>query len=535
MIPKTACRLLAAAIVALFVIHCSPGPIPKDRKTDYDAIVVGAGMGGLSAGVHLALGGMKVLVLEQHHKVGGCTSSFKRGDFTFDAALHAMAGGGGNSSLAKLLDKAGISEKVELIRLTDYYRSIFPGIDFTYPNDLGLSEAALIEKWPDEKEGIEKFYELMRDIHDDMMELSSLSLKSPFMQSVTKALTPLMQYTFFKYRKTTLKEVLDEHFRDEKLKAVMGQLWVYYGPPPSRLWAPIFLLASYKYLNEGAWHIKGTSQALANAYRDRILELGGKVLTGNLVDSILVEDGRVRGVSTERGATYTAKYVVSNADPFQTFFKLVGEDKLPAEYVGSIRSLKPSNSLVGVYLGLDVMPMFWNNDSYEIIYNPTLDAEKNYESMMNGAYDNCAMTMTYYTNLGDPIYSPKGKSVLVFHSYSDIKFWPEDREQYRLKKEMVANKLIKQAELFFPGLRHHTEVKEIITPRTIRNFTLHKDGIPYGWDFDLEQALKRLPKKTPINGLYLAGSWTTPGHGVSAVQISGYQAARLILDREGME
>ena len=98
-------------------------------------------------------------------------------------------------------------------------------------------------------------------------------------------------------------------------------------------------------------------------------------------------------------------------------------------------------------------------------------------------------------------------------------------------KEKVFNQLITLTENVLPGLREHIVVKEVITPRTLETFTLQKDGIPYGWDFTPNQGL-RLTNNTPIKGLYLASSWTNPGHGVSTAQISGYQAAMLILDGE---
>lgn len=527
--------LLAFCILASFTLSCKQTPIPHDQPTDYDVIVIGSGMGGLSAGAHLASKGMKVLLLEQHHKVGGCTSSFSRGEFNFDIALHEMAGGGGDSALAQLLKEAGVYDKIELIRIPNLYRAIFPNVDFTYPADMDAAVKALSEKWPEEKEGIEKFHKLMVDINADVMELGDkLFTASRTKMLFTMIQVPFRQPTLFKYYKATLKDVLDKHFKDEELKAVVSQLWVFYGPPPSKLWAPIFLLANHTYLVEGTWHIKGSSQALSDAYAERIVEMGGKVKTGTLVTSIIVENDRVRGVKTELGETYTSRYVVSNADPFQTFFKLVGEDKTPKKLVKKIKSMKPANSIISIYMGLDVEPSFWNTSEHATFYSTSLDADEIYKNMMEGNYDKAACMLTFYTNLGDEWYAPPGKSVLVLAAFSDIKTWPKDREQYQIKKQKIADQLISLAENVFPNLKEHIVVMEVATPRTFEAFTLQKDGIPYGWDFVPNQAM-RLPNTTPIDGLYLAGSWTSPGHGVGTAQISGYQAARLILDREGVE
>jgi len=529
-------RVLALPAFLIFIIYCincaSVSPVSTEKEIDYDVIIVGGGLGGLSAGAHLATGGMKVLLLEQHHKVGGCTTSFSRGEFNFDVALHEMAGGGsGEKTLIDLMKLAGVYDKVELIKIKNLYRAIYPGVDFTYPGDLDAAIKALSERWPHERRGIVKFHRLMGEIHTEAQAFGDLYRKGFFYRNTVMVQAPFKQEHLFKYLMTPVQDILDECFSDPEIKAVVSQFWVYYGPPPSRLWSIIFMSANYSYLKYGSYQVMGSSQALSNAYASRIKELGGVVKTGTLVTSIMVEKGKAVGVKTENSDTFTSRYVVSNADPFQTFFTLVGKEKTPAGIGRKIRKLKPGVSLVGVYMGLDVPPSFWNCTDHEIFYNSSLDPDENYKNMMAGNYEKGAAAITFYTNLGDPFYSPPGKSVLVIHAYSEIKMWPEDRDQYREMKERVGDQLITLAENVLPGLKDHIVVKEIITPRTLKAFTMQKDGIPYGWDFTPSQGL-RLTNDTPIKGLYLAGSWTNPGHGVGTAQISGYQAAMLILDVE---
>jgi hypothetical protein len=249
------------------------------------------------------------------------------------------------------------------------------------------------------------------------------------------------------------------------------------------------------------------------------------------VAAIEVEAGRVRGVTTADGERIPSRYVVSNADPWQTFERLVGEAELPPGWLKRLDRMEPANGLMAVYLGLDTEPSTWGVRDHEIFYNTTLDAERAYTSMMSGAYDDAVLTLTFYTNLGDDFYAPPGKSVLVLNTYTDIRTWPADRAAYAAEKERVAGRMMELAERVLPGLSRHVEVMEVATPRTLQSFTLVQAGTPYGFDRTPEQ-WAFLPNHSPIDGLFLAGAWTTPGHGVGTAQLSGRETARQVLERE---
>ncbi|HUT78932.1 MAG TPA: NAD(P)/FAD-dependent oxidoreductase [Polyangia bacterium] len=523
---------ITAAALTLLGFSCAPGQrLSHSGDYDYDAVVVGAGMGGLSAATHLAVGGLKVLVLEQHSKVGGMATSFTRGDFTFDVALHEMSLGSGDGSLLNSLEAAGIADRVELIRVPKLYRAVFPGFDFTIENDFQKVQDDLCARWPEECDDIRAYHVLMHQIHDDLIALRDLYRRSAITAALLKLTVPIKQPTLFKYHKHTVAQVLDEYFEDPELKAVLGAFWPYYGPQPSRLYAPTFLLANYSYHTAGAWQIKGTAQVLAEAYRARIEELGGEVRTGTRVDRILVGRKGVTGVVTAEGETIETRYVVSNADPFQTFNRLVGEERTPRETQKALETMKPSNSLVGVYLGLDVEPSFFGVDDYEIFWFSSLDADAMHAAMMEGRWQEGALSITIYSNLDPASYAPPGKSVVVLNAYSSMESWPERGPGYEQAKAAMVETLIDIAGKALPGLRDHIEVKEGMTPRTIAQYTSQHLGVPYGWESTPEQNM-RMHNATPIPGLFLAGAWTMPFHGVSVAQLSGQKAAMLILDQE---
>ncbi|MFH1465206.1 MAG: FAD-dependent oxidoreductase [Pseudomonadota bacterium] len=515
-------------LLALAALLAAPAALAAEAPAEpFDVVVVGGGMGGLSAGALLSSYGFHVLLLEQHHKVGGCTSSFERGGFHFDTALHEMLGGAPGTQLGEVLHAAGVDDKVELIEIPVLYRAIFPDVDFTMPADRAAAEAALCARWPAECPGIHAFHEEMRQVAEQSSELADMQRRT----SLSKLLIPLQQPAVVRNLRANFQDVLDRYLQDEALKAVLGQLWIYYGPPPSELWAVMGLSANHGYLTQGAYHIRGSSQALADAYAERITELGGEVRTGVRVAAIDVEAGRVRGVTTADGERVPARYVVSNADPYQTFNHLVGAEQLPPGWLKRLERMEPSNGLMAVYLGLDTEPSTWGVADHEIFYNSTLDADRAYASMMTGAYDAASLSLTFYTNLGDDFYAPPGKSVLVLNTYADISTWPADRDAYAAEKERVAAIMMALAERVLPGLSAHVEVQEVATPRTLQSFTLAQAGTPYGFDATPEQWMS-LPNHTPIDGLFLAGAWTSPGHGVGTAQLSGREAARQVLERE---
>jgi len=452
-----------------------------------------------------------------------------------------MAGGGPgkeDQGLYNLLDACGVGKKVDLYELPEFYRSVYPGVDITMPNNWEDWDATLKERWPEESEGVDKFHTLCSNVMTDMLSLMDIFRSWGFDVFLIKAQVPFKQKTFYHWSSRTLGELMDDCFTNEDIKAVVSQLWIYYGAPVPDESALILLDATDAYLNGGIWHVKGTSQALSNAYAERIEELGGSVKVGELVTKIIIEDGMATGVETALGNTYSARYVVCNTDPYQMVFKLIGEENLPKGYVDKLKGMKTGNSLFGVYMGLNIDLKEKGHTFTEVLYNTSKDSAALYENMMKGDYKNGATTITIYSNYGDPIYAPPGKSVVVLHAYSDYNVWPKDQAEYLKMKEEKANELISLAANVIPELADPSiiEVREIITPVTLQEFTMNEGGGIYGFYLNPEQ-WDKISHITPIDNVFIASNWTQIWHGVGfgSTQVNGWLAARLILDREGIE
>lgn len=494
----------------------------------FDAVIIGSGLGGLSCAAAFARQGFKALVLEQHDKPGGYATSFKRpGGFEFEVSLHSTTVGERNG-LHNLIPGFPEITEIEFVPHPTLYRAIFPNHDIRVPNrNLPGYIDLLTKAFPEEKEGVNALFEEMKQLSQEINRLT----RNP--GNVDMSRFPVEYPHVVRFSGSTWGKIVDEKIKDAKLKAIISSLWVYYGLPPSKLASIYYGLPTYGYLTGGGFYPKGRSQTISNALASFIEARGGKVLLGSRVDKILVKDDTAYGVRMADQHEYTGRVVVSNANAYDTFHTMLDRDEHLKEYLARMDGFSVSLSSFQIFLGLkrDLVHELGVTDT-EIFYYPTYDMEASYEGARNADLSQPRFGLTLYDNLF-PGYSPKGKntiSLLTLQGYDHWKpyaagYWSGNKQEYRAEKERMAELLIRQAEkLILPGLSKAIEVKEIGTPLTNVRYTRNYRGAIYGWDQTLDNSNpRRLPHATPIKNLYLAGAWTSPGHGYGAVIPSGLQ------------
>ncbi|MGK8524832.1 FAD-dependent oxidoreductase [Nocardia asteroides] len=285
--------------------------------SDYDAIVIGAGNAGLTAAATLQRGGVRTLLLERHNIPGGCATSFRRGRFEFEVALHQLSGVGVEGQPISLREglfaQLGIADKLEFVQEHDLYRAVIPGrLDVTLPADWEAAAVALDEQAPGNKDRVSRFFELVKQV--------------TFWQVAAMRGMPVEQIdpALFRYGLRPLKDVLDEYFDDDRIKLALGTYWSYLGQPPSKLRFQDLALTLFAYFEFKPWHVRGGSQAMSTAVLDTFLEAGGEVRFNTGVEAILTTGGRAFGVRLDDGTEVTAPDVVSNASLPTTYGMLDG-------------------------------------------------------------------------------------------------------------------------------------------------------------------------------------------------------------------
>lgn len=494
----------------------------------FDAIIIGAGLGGLSCAAAFTRQGFKPLILEQHYRAGGYATTFERpGGFVFDVSLHSTTVGE-RDGIHNLIPGLPEITDVKFVPHPNLYRVIYPDYDIRVPQkDLAGYIDILTGHFPDEKQGIKGIFEDMQGVSKDISKLSSAR------GQIDMTKFPVEYPYLFKSYGKTWGDMLDERIKNPKLRAIISTLWLYYGLPPSKLASIYYAMPTIGYLEDGGYYPIGRSQNISNAMVKFIEERGGKVMLQNHVEKILVKDHSAYGVRTDDGKEYTAKVVVSNANAYDTFHTMMEEDEFLKDYLMRMNQLSISLSSFQVFLGLkkDLIGEIGITDT-EIFYETGYDIEAGYKTALDADIENAGYGITLYDNIYRG-YSPEGKNTINIISLQgfdhwkkyEADYWKGNKTAYLAEKERMADILINMAEkTLLPGLSKAIEVKEIGTPLTNVRYTGNYRGAIYGWDQTLDNSgPRRLPHTTPIKNLYLSGAWTSPGHGYGGVLWSGLE------------
>ena len=458
----------------------------------WDAIVIGSGIGGMSAAGFLAkVGKMKVLVLEKHWERGGQTHVFRRDGACWEVGLHYVGGIEKGSIVRTLIDFLS-GGALEWNPMTDEFeRFIYPGLELAVPSDAGRYRARLIERFPDEERAIRAYF---RDLHA-AAQWHVLGMQQQF-------LPPPLGFLIKQWRRLgaakatqTTAEYLNRHFRSPQLKALLATQWGDYGLPPKESAFAVHALVVDSYMN-GAWFPKGGAGRIARAFEQGIEASGGAIKVSHEVTSILIEGGRAVGVKAldRRGAepvevVFRAPIVISDVGARATYRRLLPTDgeigRRTAKARACIDALEGGYSAVSLYIRL-AQPAstlgvkgenYWINTTFE---HDELEAET--AATLAGAPRHAYLSFPSAKS-GDDRFP--NAEVITFVRPDAFAAWRggstgQRGPQYAELKTRIAEGLLKLADSAVPGLKALTRYSELSTPLTMEDFTSHPAGRFYG-------------------------------------------------------
>jgi prolycopene isomerase len=495
----------------------------------YDVVVIGAGNGGLAAAAKLAQEGVNVLLLERHNIPGGAATSFCRGRFEFEVALHQLSGLGTREKPGLLrleLNKLGVMDDLEFVEISDLYHvATADGFRITLKTNRDETIAILKDKFPHEKDAIQSFFDLATNYANDMIGAFIFRDPEPSRQKYPN---------LYKYAFRNSKEVLDDYFSDTLLKAVLSVYWGYIGVPPTRLAFAYLAMVLFQYMEFKPYHVKGGSQALSNAILNKFISNGGTVRFNCGARKILVGDGRIKGVITDNDDEISAEYVVSNASPVTTYSHLIDAGHVPEDTAVEMRGRNLSTSAFTLFIGFDCEPeQLGITESTNFLMDATDISDGLLDRMNRPDIKDELMVLSCY-DVSDPEFSPPGTCQVNVVTLKYGEPWLRiSPRQYHDVKFRCADAMLKRIYEIYPEAKNHIEEIEVGTPLTHMRYLGHPLGAIYGYEMLTKDSLFFQPgRHSPIEGLSFAGGWAGD-NGFEPTLRSGISAAKSIIRRIG--
>jgi phytoene dehydrogenase-like protein len=495
----------------------------------YDVVVIGAGLGGLTAGAILARAGRKVLVIERSNSVGGAASSYKSGDLFVEGSLHETSDPHHpHDPKHDALTRAGVIDAVKWIPSEVFYevRGGPLAQPFTMPDSFDEAGRALTERFPQARAGIDQLLDDMERIAANAGRLSN------------GAEPPSADF------RMSLLQKLDQLFGDnEAVKCALAANLSYFHDDPATLWWPFFAMAQGSYLQSGGRYVQGGSQRLSSALGRAIRAAGGELLVRRLVSGVTPDSGG--GVST---VTHTAKdgsdprtvegtRIIGNAAPeaVAALMPQAAAEKFMASYAHEA----PSASLFALTLGLSKPPREFGIKVYSTQLLPP--DMKRFSDYARGARLMAEepgslmppMSVVDYAAIDSGVPAPP--YVLSVLGPDHLSNWDSsDMDGYREKRGRWQQAIVSYLDTIYPGLADAIVASSFNSALSVRQYLNAPHGAVYGFAPSPLNAADPIPRRSPrtvVPGLYLASAYAGFG-GYSGVVQSAGVCADMIL-REG--
>lgn len=446
--------------------------------TDYDDLVIGAGMGGLTVGALLAAAGRKVLVVEAHDTPGGYAHTFRMKDFRFCAQVHYIFNCGQGESIHQLLDTIGVADEVPFVRLDPegFDHVVVAGERTKIPNGLGKLRQRLVRRYPEAAEPLRRYFATITTLGEELESVGDI----PARPGVELLRSAVRARHVIRYLRWTLEDLYDHVHMPPRLRTILaGQSGDYLLPPRDvSLLLHTALVCGY---DRGAYYPKRHFFHFIETIVKTITERGGTVLLEHEVAKIEVEGKRVTGIRTVDGTLLQARRYISNLDPKVTL-ALSGQPQKKAQRYGY------SSSTFNLFLGIRGIDLRDHGfGSHNVWHWPNDDMNRTYDDQLvrHDLSDPWLFLSTPTLHSDEPGLCPSDQQILEVATSCDYgrfaRLRKDDRRAYNLEKKRIRERIETiLEERYIPGLRSHITMRVTGTPTTNERYCRAPEGNAYG-------------------------------------------------------
>lgn len=479
---------------------------------DFEDLVIGAGMAGLSVAALLAKSGRRVLVVEAHDVPGGYAHTFRMRDFRFCAQVHYIFGCGEGETIGRILGKLDLDHAIPFVRLDPegFDHIVVGGDRFRIPNGLSKFRERLLRRFPSWRTPILRYFDIVTAVAEELDRTDELPSRLTPWTVVRSA------YRFrhlIRYATSTLGNVYDAIHAPPLLRAILaGQCGDYLLPPRDvSFLLHVALVHGY---DRGAYYPKNHFGHFVETIADSIRNTPGcAVLLEHEVERIQAAQGRVTGVRTKNGKTFTAQRYISNMDPHRTA-SLVGWNHFKPEEDKRFH-YEYSAGTFTMYLGVRGLDLRDHGfGSHNVWHYPDENIERHYDDQLirNNLTNPWLFMSTPTLHSDTPGICPPGHQILEVATACDHAHFAalrmRDRRRYNQEKKKVRDTILDILEAHYvPGLRKHLALQVMGTPATNERFCGAPAGNSYGASLVPKNiSLERKPYRTSLDNLWIANA-----------------------------
>lgn len=506
---------------------------------EFDAVVIGSGMGGLGVASILAQQGQRVLVLEQHTVIGGLTQSYDREGYRWSVGMHYVGDVGSKNTLTwKMFDYTTQGGLTWAHLPPVYNRMMVRGKEYRIPAGRDAYRDALISWFPEEEEAINQYMELLQRAAKSSAPFFAIKA---FPAQIPTPDLDQASVPFREFASKTTAEVISSLTDNTELMAVLCANWGDYGLEPSRSSFAMHAMLNKHYLN-GASYPHGGGRAFADTMVP-IIEKAGAVYHSAEVEEILVEDGRTRGVRLISGEEIEARIVISNAGLQNTFGRLMADKTREAYGLDKMRdAVTYTGPFVGLHIGLEGSAETLGFEHANIWAHPSDDFDGNLAAHKADFDAPFPFYFVTFASTKDPTWEETfpNKSTIEMYAFTDYSHfegfagtrWQKRGADYDAMKAKIEERMLTDLYKMVPGAEGAVRYVEVSTPMTYETFVRQQ----FGGFLGVESSPQRfeqdwLRATTPIRGLFLSGQ-DVATDGIIGALFGGVICASAVLGKD---